>query len=212
MKRSINRITKRAVLAASLACAISITACSQDEAGADADTKDILTKFALGDTSVLKDGQQEEWYIPDFQNDEFTYEYTLLDLDGDVKEEMIIQMENQPEGFSSVFHVEDNKVVCWFSDSLEQTCFDYPLDNGSMVEEYNYGGSITYTIFKYDATGETEPITELFVREDNNGDESIKCPEYLIDGNEVSKEKFEQELKSQILDHQLDASAWTKIS
>lgn len=110
MKRGISIIRKRAVLAASLACAISITACSQDEASADADTKDILTKFALGDTSVLRDGQLEEWYIPDFQSDE-----------------------------------------------------------------------------------------------------SIKCPEYLIDGNEVSKEKFEQELKSQILDRQLDASAWTKI-
>ena len=47
-------------------------------------------------------------------------------------------MEDEPQGFFAVFHQVDDQVVCWMLEDLEMTCFDYPLDNGLMVNEYDY--------------------------------------------------------------------------
>ena len=187
---------------------------SEDESASEDETtsEDVLKAFIDGDTTVLAEGQMEEWLIPDFQNDEYDYEYTLIDLDGDGKEELIIQAVDEPQRFVSVFDEKDGKVVCWFKDDLEWNCFTYPLDNGLMVEEYDYAGSISYWVYRYTEDGETEELTKLFIREElASEDDTSKCPDYQIDDNEISEDKFNEVRKSTIFDHMLDCSDWTKI-
>ena len=167
-------------------------------------------KILDGDKSVL-DESQESWPVPDFKNDKFTYEYLLMDLDGDGEEEMIIQMEDEPQGFVAVFHKKEDVLECWMMDNIEMTCFDYPLDNGLMVEEYDYGGSITYHTYHYDSNGEKEYLSEFFIREELGNDDTVKCPDYQIDNQEVTKEEFEEKLQEEVLSHTLERSAWTKI-
>lgn len=169
-----------------------------------------LEKILDGDKSVL-DESQESWPVPDFKNDKFTYEYLFMDLDGDGQDEMLVQMEDEPQGFMAIFHQKDDKVACWMLDDLEMTCFDYPLDDGSMVEEYDYGGAISYHIYRYNSDGEKEYLTELFIREEVGNDETVECPDYRIDVYKATKEEFEAKRKELILDHTIDASAWTKI-
>ncbi|WP_026652031.1 hypothetical protein [Butyrivibrio proteoclasticus] len=171
----------------------------------------IFTKFLNGDRSLLKDGQEEEWFIPDFKNSDDTYEYTFSDLDQDGEVEMIVQMEDEPGAYVSIFHIEDGKVVCWFMDNVEQISYSYPLDNGLMVNEYDYDGSVSYGIFRFNSDGEQEYIEDLFIREEESSSGDAKCPDYQIDQEDIDKEAFEDELQTSILDHMLDKSAWTVI-
>jgi hypothetical protein len=39
----------------------------------------------------------------------------------------------------------------------------------------------------------------------------VKCPDYQIDNQEVTKEEFEEKLQEEVLSHTLERSAWTKI-
>ncbi|WP_022765950.1 hypothetical protein [Butyrivibrio sp. XPD2006] len=173
---------------------------------------ELLTRFIEGDVSVLEENQKEEWFIPDFNDGSFEYEYTLLDLDGDGENEMIVQMKDEPQGFSAVFNAERDKVYCWGSDSVEMNCFEYPLDNGMMVSEYDYDGAVSYSIYAYDTTGEAKHISLLFIREvpaSNNA--AVKYPDYRIDDKEVTKEEFGKELKAAIGDHRLDRTSWILV-
>ncbi len=177
----------------------------------DADV--LLLKYMEGDVSVLEENQKDEWFIPDFKDGSFEYEYTLLDLDEDGENELVVQMKDEPQGFSAVFNAENGKVYCWGSDSVEMNCFEYPLDNGMMVSEYDYDGSVSYSIYVYDTNGEAKHISELFIREvpaSNNA--TVKYPDYKIDDKEVTKEEFEKEFKSLIDDHRLDRSSWTLLN
>ena len=195
--------------------ATDIAEMSEVAAGSDLENNDvhgIFMDFLNGDRSLLKKGQEDEWFIPDFLEDGLCYEYTFLDLDGDGIEEMPVQMEDSPGDFNSVFHVEDGKVVCWYSDSMEVVCFDYPLKNGSMVNEYNYNGSISYHIFKYLPNGKMEQKTFLYVREEPAyNDDTQKYPVYEINDNEVSRDEFKATLKEQVTDQMLDRKNWNII-
>ena len=173
---------------------------------------ELLIRFIEGDVSVLEENQKEEWFIPDFNDGSFEYEYTLLDLDGDGENEMIVQMKDEPQGFSSVFNAECGKVYCWGSDSVEMNCYEYPLDNGMMVSEYDYDGAVSYSIYSYEPDGVCKHISELFIREvpaSNNA--AVKYPDYRIDDKEVTKEEFGKELKAAIGDHRLDRTSWTLV-
>ena len=185
-----------------------ISATCTNSGGAD----ELLIKFATGDASVLEESQKDEWFIPDFIDGRSEYEYTLLDLDEDGENEMVVQMKDEPEGFSAVFNVKDGKVYCWGSDSVEMNCFEYPLDNGTMVTEYDYNGAVSYSIYNYDPDGGTRHICELFIRkEPPSNDIEVKYPDYRIDESEVTKEEFEKERKELIYDHQLERTSWTAI-
>ena len=173
---------------------------------------ELLTRFIDGDMSVLEESQKEEWFIPDFNDGSFEYEYTLLDLDSDGENEMIVQMKDEPQGFSAVFNAERGKVYCWGSDSVEMNCFENPLDNGTMVTEYDYNGAVSYSIYSYDPDGGTKHICELFIREEPpSNDIEVKYPDYRIGESEVTKEEFEKERKELIYDHQLERTSWTAI-
>lgn len=176
-------------------------------------TDELLIRFIDGDMSVLEENQKEEWFIPDFNDGSFEYEYTLLDLDGDGENEMIVQMKDEPQGFSAVFNAESGKVYCWGSDSVEMNCYEYPLDNGMMVSEYDYDGAVSYSIYSYEPDGECNHISELFIREvPASNNDTVKYPDYRIDDKEVTKEEFEKELKALIGDHKLDRSSWTAMN
>lgn len=50
---------------------------------AAADDSSAYDAFLSGDRTLLADGQDETWWIPDFQDDGMEYEYTCVDLSGD---------------------------------------------------------------------------------------------------------------------------------
>lgn len=162
--------------------------------------KIIYSNFILGDRDVLESTQQEKWFIPDFQNDGHNYEYMFLDLNEDGDEELLIQMEDNPGGYNAVFHFEEDKIVCWCSDSVELTCFEYSLRNGLMVNEYQYNGTITYSIFNYLSNGEKVQKNMLWYRENDFS--------YNVDNIDVTKEEFENEYKSLIQEQLYDSVDW----
>ena len=99
-----------------------------------------------------------------------------------------------------IFHFEEDKIVCWCSDSVEMTCFEYPLRNGLMVNEYQYNGTITYSIFNYLSNGEKVQKIMLWYRENDFS--------YNVDNIDVTKEEFENEYKSLIQEQLYDSVDW----
>ena len=167
-------------------------------------------KFIAGDMSLL-DSSKDTWFVPDFSDETFDYEYTFLDLDGDKEDELLVQMENDPGAYNAVFHYADGKITCWYSDSVEMICYSYPLQNGTMVEEYDDGDQISYDIYRYLSTGEKEPVKHLFIQEEfTNSEADSNIPIYKIDDKDVSKEDFEKELKASVTDNLLDQTAWIR--
>lgn len=199
-----------AILASALLMAVSITACRETNESDPA--LEAYSSLLLGDRTLLDDAQSEMWWIPDFQDENWKYEYTYLDLDGDDAVELIVQMEDDPCGYNAVFHFEDGKVFCWNSDAAEMSCRDYPLDDGTMVRQYDTNGSRIYTIFRYKSNGETEDISHLFAREELIPEDSTEpCPYYEIDGRAVDKAEFDEQLDALVTGRMLERSAWTII-
>lgn len=183
---------------------------SLDENNNNESAHKLYEQFLSGDMSVLKESSKERWYIPELTGKR-EYEYTLLDLDQDGIDELLVQSVDDPGGYNAVFHYEDEEIVCWDSDSMEMICYDYPLQDGLMVNEYDYGGSISYIVFQYLPTGETETVKTFFIREESMYGEPLDEPTYKIDDVEVTKDEFEEILNSDINGKRLDRSAWIKI-
>lgn len=139
-------------------------------------------------------------------------EYAYLDLDGDGVEELLVQYKDSPEAYNGVFHYEDGKLYCWQNDGMEGNCRDYPLRDGTMVRQYDYNGSSSYTLFRYRTDGNTEKLTDLFIRyELINPDSTDPCPYYEIGRMEVDKNTFEEQLKNLVTDQRLEPSDWTAL-
>lgn len=135
-----------------------------------------------------------------------------MDLDGDVSPELLVQIENDPGGYNGVFHFDGDRLQCWNSDAVEMTCRDYPLIDGTMVRQYDYGGTRSYTLFRYHPDGEREEIHSLFARDELVYENSeLPCPYYSIDGTEVDKAEFEEELHTLVTAKILDRSCWISI-
>lgn len=168
--------------------------------------------FLSDDRSLLKDAQLETWWIPAFSADSFSYEYTYLDVDGDGEAELLIQMEDDPCGYNGVFHFDGERLQCWNSDAVEMTCRDYPLTDGTMVRQYDYGGTRSYTLFRYRSDGEREELHSLFARDELvYEDSTLPCPYYETDGTEVDKAEFEARLDALVESNLLDRSSWTAL-
>ncbi len=165
-----------------------------------------------GDKSLLAQTQPAQWWVPDFKDSTIAYEYTYLDLDGDGGSELLIQMIDDPSGYNAVFHYQNGSLFCWNSDGVEMNCRDYPLLDGTMVRQYDYGGCRTYTIFRYQADGAMEHISRLFAREELlPADSALPCPYYEIDGNAVDKTTFDEQLTVLVFDRLLERLAWTAV-
>jgi len=148
-----------------------------------------------GDHSLLGEKDTARWWIPYFEMLGISYEYAYLDLDGDGSEELLVQMAGSPEGYNGVFHFENGRLFCWNSDAAEGNCRDYPLRDGTMVRQYDLGGSRSYTLFRYRSDGTMEQTAQLFERwERMEGEEPAPCPYYTVNGTEVDKQTFGTQL------------------
>lgn len=170
------------------------------------------SEFLSGDRTLLDEAQSEMWEIPAFQGAGMKYEYTYLDLDGDGVDELLVQMVDDPCGYNAVFHFENGQIFCWNSDTVESSCRDYPLNDSTMVRQYDFGGTRSYTIFRYKEGGEKENISQLFTREELIPEDSSEpCPYYEIDGKEVDKVEFDKQLDSLVTDRLVERAAWAAI-
>lgn len=167
--------------------------------------------FLSGDRTLINNDILQ-WWIPDLQsNGILEYEYTYLDLDGDGMVELLVQMVNSPPGYNGVFHYAEGELFCWNSDGTEGSCRDYPLMDGTMVRQYDTNGNSCYTIFRYLSNGERVDIHTLFVRKELVPEDStVPCPYYTVDGEEVSQEVFEEQLKSLVTEKIVEPNAWIK--
>lgn len=139
-------------------------------------------------------------------------EYTLLDLDGDGTEELLVQYVDSPSSFNGVFHYSSGKLCCWQFDYMEGTCRDYPLQDGTMVRQYDTNGTSIYTLFRYQKDGEAEELLNMFAREELPYPESTDpCPYYEIGGNEVDRTEFDEQLDKLVQSQMLERTAWTAI-
>ncbi len=173
------------------------------------------SSFLSGDISLFDSEQLNTWHLEgwaDFLQSDLTYEYTYLDLDGDGVEELLIQMEDAPLCYNAVFHYADGALFCWNQDMVEMTSGDYPLLDGTMVSQYDYNDTSSYTVFRYLPDGERETLFDLYARESLvDEDSDLPCPYYEVGGVEVDHSVFEEQLEELITKQLLPRSAWTVL-
>ena len=181
-------------------------ACSQAEAAARLAYSGVL----YGDTSLFADPAAGETWRWCWERGDL--EYTLLDLDGEGTNELLVQWREDPGGLNAVFRWDGGKIVCWQLDTVETTCRDYPLRDGSMVRQYDYGGASTYTRFRYCADGTEETQGELYARYHPwNENDRRPCPFYSVDGREVDEAAFDAALAETVTGQCLDRAAWRPL-
>lgn len=197
-----------------LACLILLAGCGKRPEAALEQAREAYEAFLTGDLSLFAETDVQTWGLEAWTDTVLPYgelEYTLLDLDGDGTRELLIQWVDDPAAYNGVFHYESGHLFCWQNDMSDGACRDYPLQDGTMVRQYESGGSCTYTLFRYDAKGNIEETSSLFAREERLDPASTApCPYYAIDGQEVPKPQFETRLE-QIGDHALLREAWMRI-
>ncbi|MBQ7859482.1 MAG: M15 family metallopeptidase [Faecalibacterium sp.] len=170
------------------------------------------TALLAGDTSLLNEEDSARWWVPQFSMLGICYEYAYLDLDGDGADELLVQMAGSPEGYNGVFHFENDQLWCWNSDAAEGNCRDYPLRSGTMVRQYDLGGSRSYTLFRYRSDGTMEQTAQLFERwERMEGEEPAPCPYYTVNGTEVDKATFEAQLAALVTDQLPEPTFWNTL-
>lgn len=197
-----------------LACLILLAGCGKRPEAALEQAREAYEAFLTGDLSLFAETDVQTWGLEAWTDTVLPYgelEYTLLDLDGDGTRELLIQWVDDPAAYNGVFHYESGHLFCWQNDMSDGACRDYPLQDGTMVRQYESGGSCTYTLFRYDAKGNIEETSSLFAREERLDPASTApCLYYAIDGQEVPKPQFETRLE-QIGDHALLREAWMRI-
>lgn len=171
--------------------------------------------FLEGDISLFDDTQVYTYALDAWKDTILALgelECTYLDLDGDGAEELLVQWIDAPGGFNGVFHYDKGSLFCWQFDCVEMSSRDYPLKDGTMVSQYDYNGTSSYTIFRYRSDGSREEIGNLFAREElvYPGDTN-PCPYYEVDGEEVDKVTFDERLRQMILDQMPERNVWTEL-
>ena len=172
-------------------------------------------KFLSGDISLFDSEDMKKWSLlvwTEFVLPSGGLEYTYLDLDGDGVSELLVQYADDPCVYNGVFDYDNGKLFCRQNDFSDGSCLDYPLKDGTMVRQYDFNGTCTYTIFRYDYNGKTEEISSLFAREELIPEDSEEpCPYYEVNGEEADKAMFDEKLNETVTDKMLDRSAWTAI-
>ena len=193
-------------------CLLILSGC---EKSSQEHAKAAYAAFLSGDISLFDDTEKETWAL-DVWTDMILpsggLEYTYLDLDGDGISELLVQYADDPCVYNGVFDYDGGKLFCRQNDFSDGSCRDYPLKDGTMVRQYDFNGTCTYTIFRYDTNGKTEEISSLFAREELIPDDSSEpCPYYEVNGEETDKTAFDEKLNETVTDKMLDRSAWTAI-
>ncbi len=190
------------------------TASSQSNNGLEA-AQAAYTAFLSGDISQFSASDTETWGLTSWKETILAggnLEYTYLDLDGDGTDELLVQYVDSPEAFNGVFHYDGTALQCWQFDPMEGSNRDYPLQNGTMVRQYDSNGASTYTLFLYGTDGEPAYAGSFFSREElipENSD--LPCPYYEINGEETDKSTFEEQLNLLVTTQRLSRSDWTAI-
>lgn len=196
-------------------CLVLLAGCSAKPAASISPDEDkaqtAYSNLLSGDISLLGDTQLgQEWADLILPNSEL--EYTTMDLDGDGVSELLVQWKENPGNYNAVFHYEDGQLICWNHDTVEMTRRDYPLQDGTIVQQYDYAGCRYYTLFRYQSSGEKEEVASLFARDEPMVEnDSNPCPYYEVDGKEVDEAAFNAKLKEAIDDKLLTRSAWTAV-
>lgn len=114
-------------------------------------------KFLLGDRTLVDESQAK---IPDFHDSSARHYYVYSDLDGDGGNELVIRSYGAPDDYFGVFHYEEDRITCWYSD-FDEDAFYYLLQDGTVVREYNnYPDEESYTIFRFGSDGSMEDVSE----------------------------------------------------
>lgn len=156
------------------------------------------------------------WGCPPLDVAQVPLEYTTLDLDGDEVCELLIQGVDNPCDYNGIFHWDGSQLTCWQNDLSEMSCRDYPLQDGTMVRQYDTGTgperySNLYTLLRYLPDGTTETVATLAIHEETALDGSISIT-YQIDGSTVDPSNFKTEFDRLITGRLLERTAWTPIT
>ena len=185
---------------------------SREENEAVPTAQQAYAALLAGDQTLLAEEDSAQWWVPAFGTDGLDYEYAYLDLDGDSSNELLVQMAGSPEGYNGVFHYEGGQLRCWNSDYAEGNCRDYPLRNGTMLRQYDLGGSCSYILYRYRSDGTLREVGRLFARESlMEGEDPAPCPYYEADGIELTKAEFDAALARQITDRLPDEDFWNAL-
>lgn len=171
-------------------------------------------KFLSGDISLFTEEDVSMWGLDGWQDAlSLGYlKYVYLDIDSDGSEELLVQYSGVPAVLNGVFDYDGENLICRQYDTGDGSSFAFPLNDGSMVRQYLFNGTHSYTFFRYGEDGETTEFKNLFARVELIPEDSGEpCPYYEIDGSEVTLKEFTAALKENITDKMLDPSAWTDI-
>ena len=196
----------RKPLAPLLALLLLLSGCGEPPSAPEEEARAAYEALLAGDASLL--GEEAPFVEPYFSA--FAeLEYLLMDLDGDGIDELLVQWAEFPGAYNGVFHYEDGALSVWQNDGVELSCRDYPLRDGTMVRQYDHGGS-SFRLFRYLPGGETEDMALLYARTapDNDGD-LRPCPCYEVDGGEVEEAVFRAALEELVTDRLVPREDWT---
>lgn len=192
------------VAIAALTCLLGLAGCQKTtEEPAYSSGKDVsepiqtaYESFLAGEISLFDENDQETWGLDSWKGIVLAggdLEYTYLDLDGDGTAELLVQRIDDPGSLNGVFHYAGGRLFCWQLDWMEGSCQDYPLADGTMVRQYDFNGTRSYTLFRYRADGGTDGLSSLFVREELVPlDSGAPCPYYAIDECKTDQADFEK--------------------
>ena len=189
------------------------------ETSAQTETENISAKaayekFLSGDISIFTEEDVSAWGLDSWESALVLggLKYVCLDIDGDGGEELLVQYGGVPAVFNGVFDYDGKKLVCRRFDMGDGDSFDFPLADGSMVRQYAFNGTHSYTFFRYGENGDITELKSIFARVELIPEDSGEpCPYYEIDGREVALEEFTAALKENVTDKMLDPLDWTEI-
>lgn len=171
--------------------------------------------FLSGDISLFDPADAAAWGLDSWNDTLLAYgelECACMDLDGDGTPELLVQCVDDPASYNGVFHYAGGRLYCWQSDSAEGSCRDYPLADGTMVRQYDWNGTRSYTVFRYQAGGQAEELARLFAREEQLDPASTEpCPYYEVNGQAVDPAEFEAQLNRRVTSLLPGRAAWTGL-
>ena len=111
--------------------------------------------FLAGDYKKLNFRSYDFFSIWQYCNNDHL-EYTLMDVDGDDAEELLVQYENSPWDFNAVFDYDSGWIDCWELDCVESSRWSELLADGTMLRRYDGNGA--YTFYRWLSDGSMEEL------------------------------------------------------